>query len=76
MRKREKKVENTVTGFQKQRDRSGIEDGRVEIDGIGTSHKEIDHCGLPHCEPFYKKPSESVDLGQMCRVELGSKKIC
>ena len=74
MRKREKKVENTVTGFQKQRDRSGIED--VEIDGIGTSHKEIDHCGLPHCEPFYKKLSESVDLGQVCRVELGSKKIC
>lgn len=76
MRKREKKVENTVTGFQKQRDRSGIEDGRVEIDGIGTSHKEIDHCGLPHREPFYKKLSESVDLGQVCRVEIGSKKIC
>lgn len=63
-------MENAVAGSQKQRDRSGIEDGRVEIDGIGTLHKEIDHCGLPHCEPFYKKLSEFVDLGQvLCRVD-------
>ena len=64
MRKREKKEENTVTGFQKQRDRSGIEDGRVEIDGIGTSHKEIDHRGLPHSNPFTKSCRNSLSLGR------------